>query len=249
MGNAVVHFDISGQNPAALETFYAGLFGWSINPVPGMSYSIIVTPGGSIDGGVGPAQGGPGQVTFYVQSDDLQASLDKAASLGGTVTQEVLDIPGVVKLAMFNDPAGNPIGLVGDSGGSPPPGAEPGTGAPVSWFEVMGPDAAALVAFYTELFGWEAHQYEIPGPTKYYEVKTGADRGIQGGIGQNPMGMSYVTVYAESTDLQATLDRATELGAKTILPPMKTGNGPEVAMFADPEGHTFGIYNRPAPPA
>ena len=251
MGNPVVHFDISGTNPTALEAFYAGVFGWTLNPIPGMGYTIVqpTGPGGEgIPGGIGPSPDGRGQTTFYVESEDLQEHLDRAVALGGSVVQEVLEIPGTVKLAMFADPAGNPVGLVGSAGGDRP-APEPGGGAAVSWFEVMGPDAAALVTFYGELFGWEAHRYDVPGPTVYYEVKTGSDRGIQGGIGHNPMARSYVTVYAESDDLQATLDSAGGLGATTILPPTAAGSGPSIAMFTDPEGHIFGIYTRPSPPA
>src|SRR5437016_2054668 len=90
------------------------------------------------------------------------------------------------------DPAGNPIGLVGAAPGqegqqAPDPSA--GNGAPVSWFEVLGTDSGALVAFYNELFGWETKRYDIPGEGEYHEVDTKAGRGIAGGIGSNPQGM------------------------------------------------------------
>lgn len=250
MGNAVVHFDITGPNAEELQTFYSELCGWKLNQLaPEMMYSLVDTQGGSgINGGIGAALEGPGGVTFYVASDDLQASLDKAVSLGGKVTQEVMTIPGVVVLAMFADPAGNNIGLVGSppdmdpNATQPPPSA--GNGAAVSWFEVMGPDASALVAFYTELFGWTEKAYDLPGEMKYSEMDTGSEQGIRGGIGNNPMGMSYVTVYGESSDLPATVARAEELGGKTIMPPTDMPGGPSIAMIADPQGHTFGFYKR-----
>lgn len=242
MGQAVVHFDISAQNPAALESFYQSVFGWTLNAIPDMNYTIVQPGGGhGIPGGIGPAGEGPGQIAFYVESDDLQADLDKAVSLGGRVTQEVIEIPGTVKLAMFADPAGNQVGLSGSAGGEPRV-PTPGAGSPVTWFEVMGPDAPALVAFYSQLFGWKARDTNMSGPTSYFEMSTGSDHGIQGGIGSNPLATSYATVYAESQDLQATLDRAEELGGKTVLPPMQAGGGPRLAFFFDPEGHLFGIY-------
>ena len=245
MGNPVIHFDISGTNPAALESFYGDLFGWTINPIPEMNYTIVLTPEGGIDGGIGPAQGGGGGgVTFYVEVDDLQASLDKAESLGGRTLMAPMIIPDTVALAMFADPAGNAIGLVGSGMGERPPDAPRGAGAPVTWFEVTGPDSGALEAFYTGLFGWTTKGNDIPGAGAYYEVDTGAGKGISGGIGQDPHGSTRVTVYAEPGDLQACLDRATELGGRTILPPMAVPGGPTLAMFTDPEGHIFGIYVR-----
>jgi predicted enzyme related to lactoylglutathione lyase len=51
-------------------------------------------------------------VTFYVESDDLKASLDKAESLGGKRVMEPMDIPDGPAIAMFADPQGNVVGLV-----------------------------------------------------------------------------------------------------------------------------------------
>jgi predicted enzyme related to lactoylglutathione lyase len=49
-----------------------------------------------------------------------------------------------------------------------------------------------------------------------------------------------VTFYVDVTDLKGTLDKAEKLGAKTVLPPTKTGPV-EIAMFADPEGNVIGL--------
>ena len=48
--------------------------------------------------------------------EDLQATLDKAESLGGKTTMPIMEIPGMVTLAQFSDPDGNVIGIV-QSGG------------------------------------------------------------------------------------------------------------------------------------
>jgi len=61
-----------------------------------------------INGAVGPSEG-VSRVSIYVEVDDLQASLDKAVSLGGTVVMPVTEIPGAVTMAMFSDPDGNPL--------------------------------------------------------------------------------------------------------------------------------------------
>src|SRR5437588_4251353 len=102
MGNPVVHFDISGPDAAALQSFYGELFGWAVTSLPEMEYALVDTQAGSgINGGIGTSRDGNGGVTFYVFSEDLQASLDKAESLGGRTTQPVTVIPGTVTLAMF----------------------------------------------------------------------------------------------------------------------------------------------------
>ena len=241
MGSPVVHFDISGPNPEELQTFYGELFGWKITPVPEMNYALVDTQGGSgINGGIGGSREGPGLVAFYVMVDDLQATLDKAESLGGKTTQPVIVIPGTVTLAMFADPQGHEVGLVGAAMDAEQGGPSQGSGAPVTWFEIMGGDGAALVSFYEELFGWTSKKYEVPGFV-YWELDTGSDLGIRGGVGTGAQGQSYATVYASPADLQATLQKAEALGATTVVPPTTVGNGPKIALFTDPQGHVFGL--------
>ena len=55
----------------------------------------------------------PNYVMFYVGVDDLQASLDKAESLGGKTMVLPMPMPiqgGEGHIAVFVDPAGNTIG-------------------------------------------------------------------------------------------------------------------------------------------
>jgi hypothetical protein len=112
MAHPIVHFEILGPDGAALQKYYADLFGWEIDTNNPANYGMVkdIPPG--IGGGVGPSQDGTAFVTVYVQSDDLQASLDKAESLGGKKVMEPMDIPGGPSIAMFADPQGNVVGLV-----------------------------------------------------------------------------------------------------------------------------------------
>lgn len=65
-----------------------------------------------IDGGITGTDGDPNMVTFYVQVDDIDASLQQAVDLGATVIVPVTTIPNSVTFAMFADPQGNCIGIV-----------------------------------------------------------------------------------------------------------------------------------------
>ncbi len=51
-------------------------------------------------------------VTVYVDVDDLQATLDKAKSLGGEVVMPPMDVPGGPSIAQFKDMDGNIIGIM-----------------------------------------------------------------------------------------------------------------------------------------
>jgi predicted enzyme related to lactoylglutathione lyase len=111
----VVHFEVLGQDPGALRTFYADAFGWQLGPADDgpMQYSMVhLKDSGGIDGGIGKAPQGPGHVTFYVGVEDAQAALDQVERLGGRTVQPPVQIPGGVTFALFADPEGHVVGLL-----------------------------------------------------------------------------------------------------------------------------------------
>src|SRR5258707_8386137 len=112
-------------------------------------------------------------------------------------------------------------------------------GAPVVHFEIMGGQEVELETFYSELFGWNINSNN---PLKYGIVDTGGvPGGINGGVGATHDGGKRVSIYARVSDLQATLDKAENLGGKTILAPTEVPGGPKLAMFTDPAGNVTGI--------
>jgi uncharacterized protein len=60
-------------------------------------------------------------------------------------------------------------------------------------------------------------------------------------------GDRHVTWYAETDDLQASLDKAESLSGGTVMPPMEVMQGTNIALFTDPEGHVVGLV-KPGPP-
>jgi uncharacterized protein len=111
-------------------------------------------------------------------------------------------------------------------------------GRPVVHFEVIGRDAKRLQDFYGQLFEWKI---DSANPMGYGIVDTGSKQGIQGGIAQSEKDDSWVTFYVQVDDLQATLDRAVELGGETVLAPTEIPGTVSLAVLKDPEGHTIGL--------
>jgi hypothetical protein len=121
MGAPVVHFEIStGGDGAALHAFYRDLFDWEVDASNPMGYGLVRTNAGEgIDGGIGgTAEGEAPSTRFYVQVDDIDATLAAVEAAGGTVLMPREVLPGMVTLAMFADPQGNVVGLV--EPGTPP---------------------------------------------------------------------------------------------------------------------------------
>ena len=256
MGNAVVHFEVGAADDGPLVAFYGELFGWGLQSFSGGGYTTVDTRGGDgINGGIGRSQTGAPWSTFYVETDDLQATLDRANSLGGSTVLPVTDFGGAVTIAMFNDPDGLLVGLVRAAadpaqGDGPAPSA--GAGAPVTWFEVMGSDAARTQRFYADLFGWTVDSAAFPG---YATVDTGTGRGIMGGIGGGEESR-WATVYAKVADVDQTFGHAESLGGSRIsdqgVPTLKaaaraalygSAGGMKTGAFRDPAGNVFGIFS------
>ena len=113
MGQPVVHFEIHGGESDDIETFYKDVFDWKVNSDNPMNYGLVDTDadGHGIAGGLCQSDMAPA-VLVYVQVDDPQAYLDKVTAAGGTTLLPPTEIPGDVTMAIFEDPAGNKIGLL-----------------------------------------------------------------------------------------------------------------------------------------
>jgi uncharacterized protein len=117
----VVHFEIHAENPERAIKFYQGLFGWEFKkwegPVP---YWLITTgpkeqPG--INGGLVPRRGtidGTSVIAYVCTADvkNIDESVKKAQSLGGTIALPKMPIPGVGWLAYAKDTEGNIFGMM-----------------------------------------------------------------------------------------------------------------------------------------
>lgn len=108
---SIVHIDIPSRDPEEAGRFYHELFGWNITPVPAAHYVVWQAGEGSRGGFPALREGGKaGDVRIYVGSDDIEADLEKAKSLGAGIVQEKTEIP-QGWYAVFRDPTGNLIGL------------------------------------------------------------------------------------------------------------------------------------------
>ena len=113
MGNPVVHWEIGAKDAKKLQDFYSNLFDWKLEVDETLNYGMLnAGTEEGIAGGIFPTQGGmPTYFVVYAQVDDVQASLDKAESLGGKAITSPTPIPNVGSFATFADPEGNTFGL------------------------------------------------------------------------------------------------------------------------------------------
>ncbi|MEU7896117.1 VOC family protein [Nonomuraea sp. NPDC049152] len=107
-------FDISTPDAPRARRFYQEMFGWRMN-VLDETYTLVAGEGGRPAGGIG--QAGPGSpytgIVAYFPVDDVDAALQRAEELGGSRTLDPTSVPGQGRIAVFTDPDGNAVGLLG----------------------------------------------------------------------------------------------------------------------------------------
>ena len=79
----VVHVEIPSVDVEAAGKFYQELFGWKIQHVPEMNYTMWEDASGSGGGFPQVSDEAPaGKLLVYIDSDDIEADLRKAVQLG-----------------------------------------------------------------------------------------------------------------------------------------------------------------------
>jgi predicted enzyme related to lactoylglutathione lyase len=123
----VVQFEITGRDPGRLHSFYANLFDWQLQDTPGGQtgdYKRTSQDETGLPGAIGPTRSGPnaarepdwdggaGQLTVYIEVQDIDQAVSQAEKLGGTVMSPVHEVPGKpLKVAFVADPEGHVLGL------------------------------------------------------------------------------------------------------------------------------------------
>lgn len=116
-----------------------------------------------------------------------------------------------------------------------------------SWIDMMAKDVDKAKAFYTGLFGWDAaDQHDDKGNYIYTMfTKDGKDAAGLGGMmddmkksGMPSVWNSYVSVES-ADDVAAAVERA---GGKVMMPPMDVMEAGRMAIFTDPVGAAFSVW-------
>ncbi len=116
MGKPVVHFEIGCRDTKKTAEFYSKLLDWEA-PVEGQAAMINTKTESGIGGHISTLGHEPhNYITVYAQVEDLEASLQKAESLGGKTLVPPTEIPGMGHFAWIADPEGTTFGLWKPSG-------------------------------------------------------------------------------------------------------------------------------------
>lgn len=233
--------DIGTPDPEGALGFYAELFGWQGQDMgEEAGHYTIVSKGGKQVAAISPAQDpGPPRWTTYINVDDVGSVAKSAESAGGTVVVAPMDVMNAGRMAIFRDPTGAFIAAwqPGDHLGAQLVN-EPGA---LFWNELSTSDIGRARAFYSEVFGWG-----WGGGDEYAEAQVGG-RAIAGMMPRPPSLPAEVPdhwlVYFGSEDVDADIKKAADLGATTLAGPTDIPGTGRSAVFMDPQGAAFAIFN------
>jgi predicted enzyme related to lactoylglutathione lyase len=233
--------DHGSKDLEASNAFYGALFGWDADDQgEEMGHYTLLRKGDKTVAGnmTVMTESQPSAWITYVSVDDAEATVDLAKKAGGAVFAEPMDVADIGRLAVFADPEGAVIGLWQPKTFK---GAELAneTGTFV-WNELNTRNVSAAKAFYAEVFGWEPNDLDMGGMS-YTEWKLG-DKTVAGMMTMPDMVPAEVPahwlVYFGVDDTDASVAKAAELGATTLIPPTDIPPG-RFAVLSDPDGAVF----------
>lgn len=112
MANPFVHIELQTQDVDKSKKFYASMFDWKFEEIPGMDYTVIKVGEGTGGGMMKkPVPGIPDNWLPYILVTDAAASTKKARALGATIAKDVTEIPGFGWFSVILDPTGAAFAL------------------------------------------------------------------------------------------------------------------------------------------
>jgi uncharacterized protein len=236
--------DLYTSDTDKASAFYGELLGWTAQaPEEGFGGYFIYTKDGKAVAGCmrnDGSMGYPDSWGIHLMTDDVERTAKTAPEHGGSVEMGPMEVAENGSSAMIKDPGGSIVGAWQPNRvqGFEITG-EPGAPA---WFELHTDAYDETVAFYREVFGWDAHVMSDADDFRYTTLGEGEQ--ALAGIMADAAEPSGWNVYFSVEDVDAALERVEELGGKIVEPAQDTPYG-RLARAADPTGTAFRLIASP----
>jgi predicted enzyme related to lactoylglutathione lyase len=121
MSDPVVHFELPADDLERARDFYRDTFGWALNTIPQMGYTLVSTTpmdeqgnhekSGAINGGMMARSEPVTAPVITIQVGDVDDALQRVESHGGSVVDGKHAVGDMGFSAYFKDTEGNVVGL------------------------------------------------------------------------------------------------------------------------------------------
>lgn len=247
--------ELATTKPEQAKHFYAELFGWSCTDrgvtAEGASktYTLCSLPQGNVAGifelsqeevrrGIAPHWGS------YVSVTDVAAITQtvrgSSGPHAGRVIEGPLDIPGVGRMSVLQDPSG----AVVRAWTAERPGALEHVPGAMAWNQLFTTDfpaageadslrTNATTRFYASTFGWDVGS---EGERRWFSAGGAAVGGLAPKPPQLAQVPSHWLVYLAVEGCEVATERAARLGARVLGPPAESRGLGLSSVIADPQG-------------
>jgi predicted enzyme related to lactoylglutathione lyase len=165
----------------------------------------------------------------YVMVDDVDASVEKATSLGAQLLHGPASVD-VIRFAVLMDPQHATYGVIS----SPNP---PAAGL-FAWDELHATDTQAAKQHYGDLLGWTTSPF-----MEGYEVFNAGETMVAGLYSkQDDTPGAHWLAYLTVDDVDAATEQAQELGANVVFSPEDIEGVGRFSVITDPTGAAIGLY-------
>ncbi len=240
--------DLMTKDADHCRAFYTELFNWKTNEMDmgdmGKYTMLLNGPDQHGQAGIVPLEDDdvPSHWISYVTVDDVDATLAKVEGWGGTVAVPGVDIPGVGRFGVIQDPQGAVISPFRSASGEPPIREKKDPGD-FRWYELVTEDLPGAKTFYANVFGWTFEESSV-GPDGYWIAKRKGDMPVCALMKkppQMPVAAAW-TSYINVEKINETHARALNLGGNEYVEVTKIPNAGYFSMLSDPSGAVFALY-------
>jgi uncharacterized protein len=243
----LVWYELLTTEPKAAIAFYTEVNRWKTEPF-GADYTMFVGGQGPL-GGVSvlpeaaKQMGAPPYWQVNIEVANVDHTVEQVKQLGGQI-YVVETVPAVGRFAVIADPQGAVVAVyTPEQSGASHDITRDGE---VSWNELYTTDCEAALGFYAAIAGWERLGAFDMGPMGTYLI-WGREGKQLGGMMPKPKEIPRPTwmFYFTASDLEGTMTRATDKGAKVINGPMEVPGGQRIVQLIDPQGAAFALVTPP----
>lgn len=238
---------------AAAKKFYGTVVGWKTRPFEGVAsgYELWLFGEREVGGvmAITPEMKKGGMTPHWmghVCVDDVDATLEKAVSLGARVHMPPMDVPGVGRFAVFADPQGAAVSAYTPSESEKRVEEEMLDGH-FSWNELATTDWEKALDFYGQLFGWEKDTAMDMGPAGTYQLfkAPGMKRALGGMFNRPPeMKESAFLYYVSVPDIDEAIAKVKAAGGTVLNGPMDIPDDMRIAQCLDSQGAAIAFLGK-----
>lgn len=258
-----VWHELMTTDPRAAAAFYSKILPWSAQPSTTPDYMLWM----SGSAGVGGLMAQPDEAIrcatppswlIYLGTANVDATVETARQLGGSVLKAPTDIPTVGRFAVLGDPQGAAFAVFTPLPPSASDTAGPRVISGFSWHELATTDLQAAIGFYSRLFGWSTGPAHDMGAGNLYQIIEHQGAQVGGAYRQqDPSKPAHWLTYLKVDALEEAVAAARAAGGRIIQEPHEVPGGDRVAHLLDPQGGAIALHQvriaaaarKPAAPA